>query len=633
MKDLLMKFRSILVFAIIVLALSACSLADDITPPPGYQSPVPQPTMGPLFPANPPDLAVGAAIFVEKCAPCHGSQGLGDGPQAADLPKQPTALGKPETARAASPANWYITVTQGKIDTFMPPFRSLDDQERWDVVAYSLSLSVASAEQVQGKAVYDANCANCHGADGKKLPKSDFTDQARMAKLSLNDLIGFINTGVESMPGFEATLSQADRYAVAAYARAFTFTATQATVSPTATSGAADTTPIPENTGTSEPAQVETPDAIVGAISGKIVNKSGGSVPANLKVVLHVFQHDSTNNQFEETNKQETTAGADGAYSFADLQMPASQAFYVSVDYANTTYQSDPVIPTVGQTVYDLPINIYDTTTDSSGLIADQAHILLDYSKENIIQVIEFYIISNPGTKTIVPQGNGAAIVTLALPKGYANLQFQDGQLGDRYIQTADGFGDTLPVPPGAGQYQLVFAYDLPYSENFEFTQPFPLNIASITFLVSEGVKATGPNILDGGVKDMGNGSGAYQLYTVDGRKAGESLKVTVSGKPGQAAAATSVAGTDSTQNIIIGVGSLGLALVLAGVWLFWRDRKRADDDDEALPEEEDSNADEILDAIIALDDQHNAGNIADEAYQQRRAELKERFKKIENSE
>ncbi len=638
-----MKLRSVFFFACIMLALSACSLADDITPPPGYKSPVPQPTLGALFPANPPDLASGATIFAEKCAPCHGAQGLGDGPQAADLPKKPTALGAPEIARAAIPANWYTIVTQGKIETFMPPFKSLDDQQRWDVVAYAFSLATSSTELAQGKSVYQANCADCHGADGKKSAKSDLSDQARMAKLSLDDLVKVINQGVDAMPAFESQLSIEDRYAAAAYVRTFTFPAAQATVPagtevPAATAvatedGAAVPTVTSDASGSADATAIGSPDETIGVINGKVTNKSGGSLPAGLKVVLHVFEHDPTSGQFSEIGKQETTVSADGAYSFANVSMPSSQAFYVSVDYANTTYDSEPAVPAAGQTVYDLPIDIYDTTTDSSGLLADQLHIILDYSKADVIQVVEFYVISNPGAKTVIPAEKGAALITVTLPTGYTNLQFQDGQLGERYIETTGGFGDTFPIPPGDQKYQLVFAFELPYSPNFDFIEPFSLDVSSVTFMVSEGVKANAPGILDGGLKDMGDGGGKYQLYTVGSYKTGQSLKVSVSGAPGQVVSAAPVTGTDATRNIIIGVGALGLALVLAGGWLFWRERKQRAPDEQILPEEgpngeeEEINGDETLDAIIALDDQYNAGNITYDAYQQRRAELKEKLK------
>ncbi len=636
-----MKFRSIFILFSLSLALGACSLAEDITPPPGYQSPTPLPTMGPLFPANPPDLAAGAAIFAEKCAPCHGSSGLGDGPSAANLPKQPPALAKPEISAAAIPAQWYTIVTQGKIEALMPPFNSLNDQERWDVVAYALSLGATPEQLVQGQAVYQANCAECHGTDGKKSAQSDFTDQALMAKLNRNDLLNFIDKGMDTvMPAYEGKLSQEDRYAVTAYLRTFTLAAAPAEATPTPQPAAVETGTSPTVTATGAaqaPLAIETvsvtgtPAEMVGAISGKVTNGSANSLPAGLSVILHVFEHDPANDQFSEVVTQETPLNADGSYTFADLPMPVSRAFYVSVDYADTTYSSDPVVPQAGQSTYDLPITIYDTTTDASGLVMDQAHILLDYSKQDVIQVVEYYIISNPGTKTIIAKNKGDSVVTVSLPKGYTNLQLQDGQLGDRYLHTADGFADTSPVVPSQQQYQLVFAFDLPFNSNFEFTQPFPLNVSAVTFLVSEGAKAEGQDLTAGSLKDMGNGGGKFQLYTAGSRKAGESLSVTVSANSNMADA-NSIPGEEMKRNLIIGIGALGLALILGAVWLYLRQRNHTPDNE--IFDEEDTEAsstDEILDAIIALDDQHSAGNIAEEAYKQRRAELKGKIQRIVN--
>jgi len=68
----------------------------------------------------------------------------------------------------------------------------------------------------------------------------------------------------------------------------------------------------------------------------------------------------------------------------------------------------------------------------------------------------------------------------------------------------------------------------------------------------------------------------------------------------------------------------------LIGAWLYWRDRRSANEEDPG--DEEDENADpgdteEIVDAIIALDEQYKAGNITEEAYKERRAELKAKLK------
>lgn len=638
-----MKLRSIFLLAGVLLALSACSLADDITPPPGYQSPVPQPTAGPVFPASPPDVAAGAVIFAEKCTPCHGPSGMGDGPQASKLPKKPTALGDPTVAHAAIPANWYNVVTQGRIENYMPPFTSLNDQQRWDVVAYALSLSSSAG---QGKTVYETNCADCHGVDGKKSTKSDFTDQARMAKLSLNDLVGFINKGIDKMPAYQGKLSETERYAAAAYLRSFSLVPAIAATqpAPSTSSGQAATESASGTaiaTGTTS-STAGTPSA-TGTISGKITNQSGSALPADLKVVLHVFSHDPVSNAFSELDSLNTTVDASGNYAFANVAIPTNYAYFVSVDHGGTTYSSQPVVPAAGVTTYDLPLDIYDTTNDLSVLVADQVHIILDYSKPDVIQVVEFYSITNPSTKTVIAASKGAPLINVTLPKGYKNLQFQDGAIGDRFVQTGEGFGDTSAIPPSAAPassavnpsatpaantaFQIIFAYDLPYSTNFDFVQPFSLNVTETQFLVSEGVKAQAPGIMDGDIADMGNDGGKYQRYKVGSFKSGQTMTVTVSGEPIKNS--QPIAGNDTSRNLIIGIGTLGLVLMLAGGWLFLRDRKRIPEKRFA-PQANSLTREEILDAIIALDDQHNAGNIAHDAYQQRRAELKEKFQEVD---
>ncbi|MGB7874159.1 MAG: cytochrome c, partial [Anaerolineales bacterium] len=174
-----MKFRNIILFIVAAVLLSACNmtLAEDVTPPPGAVQPAqPQPTMGPVFPARAPNLQNGAAIYVEKCAPCHGATGMGDGPQAAQLPVPVATLGLPEFAAQSSPADWFLVVTAGNMDNFMPPFTSLNEQERWDVVAYAQSLSRTPEQVSQGEELFNENCTDC--------PTDFFTNQAEMATLS-----------------------------------------------------------------------------------------------------------------------------------------------------------------------------------------------------------------------------------------------------------------------------------------------------------------------------------------------------------------------------------------------------------------------------------------------------------------
>ena len=112
-----------------------------------------------------------------------------------------------------------------------------------------------------------------------------------------------------------------------------------------------------------------------------------------------------------------------------------------------------------------------------------------------------------------------------------------------------------------------------------------------------------------------------YQEYLGAALKSGDTLTISLSGTP-------KTAGTtdNSQQNLLIGVGALGLVLILAGVWMYLRDRNRPDEDEED-EHDEFASSEDVMDAILALDDLHRAGKISDEAYQNRRAELKDILK------
>jgi hypothetical protein len=114
----------------------------------------------------------------------------------------------------------------------------------------------------------------------------------------------------------------------------------------------------------------------------------------------------------------------------------------------------------------------------------------------------------------------------------------------------------------------------------------------------------------------------------MDGVSAGEKVKLAVSGTPKEAATASAPQEVSSNKNLLIGAGALGVALILAGAWMYLRDRNRAEDTDGETDEADAfESSEDVIDAIIALDDLHRARKISEEAYQKRRAELKEILK------
>ena len=638
------KFLVIISGTLLLAACSNFSLAGDITPPPGAEiSSAIQPTQsaptGALYPLVPPDPAQGEPIFIEKCSPCHGQNGLGDGPQASQLPNPPPPLGSATLARQSTPVDWYTTITTGNLERFMPPFNSLSERQRWDVVAYLYSLSTSPDMVSQGKELYQANCAHCHGVTGQgngpdaaglETALIDFSDQSTMVKKSSNDLYQAISEGLPpSMPAFADQMTSDQRWALTDYLRSLTFASSKAAVSAGETPGL-EPTPQTETTSqggiTATPAVTETiPE--VGSVTGKVVNSSGGEVPPDLTVTLHGFD------DMQETYTISTSLQSDSTYSFQNVDLPVGRVFIASTEYDQTTYNSDISIIEAGTNSIDLTIPIYETTTDTTVLSVDRLHIFFDYVEPDTLQVVELYIISNLSDYTYIASQVGAPTITIDLPEGATNLQFEDGSLGGRYIETASGFGDTSPVIPGSGQHQIVFAYEMPYQRKLDIVQPLTLPVNAVVILVPEdGLNIKSDQFKDEGTRDVQGMT--YHMYSGEMLDAGTNLSIQVSGRP---SAASSLV-TGSRTGLVIGLAAFGLALIVAGIWLYRRNQLRYQAEPQTVStmvesalfaDRISSDPDNIIDAIIALDDRHQSGDLPEGAYHQRRSELKARLKEL----
>jgi mono/diheme cytochrome c family protein len=612
-----MKLRHTILFAIIVVLLTACNftLAEDVTPPPDYKPPTPMPTMGPLFPASAPDAASGAAIYAENCAPCHGATGMGDGPQAAMLQGQNVtvpALGSPEFAQGKTPAAWYQMVTQGNLEKFMPPFSSLNDQQRWDVVAYAISLHTTPEQLEAGKTL----CGDC---------AQYFGSQKMMSALSENDLINLMKNGEGEVPAFGKDFTDDEALAVAAYLRSLSFAQPAAPVAdqPTETPVNADSVATPAE-GT--PQAESTPEAPgVGTVSGSIENQTGADLPSDIKVTLRGYKHGTDMNTApEEVVTLEGVLNDDGTFVFADVEVSEGLIFLAEVTVDGMTYKSDFAITEAGMTAVSLPaITIHSTTEDFSVLKIESLQIFFDLANADSAQIFSVYSIVNTSDKTvIVNMGNAQEVPFIAFPTGAEGLGYEATQDTAPFMTIDGGFA----MPPSEKPYGLIAYSSLPNGKEVSVSQPALLPIGEITLLIPEGVELEGKNLTDGGTQSMSDTMN-FHAYTASGLEKGASLDFTLKGQPQETAV-----NPDPTQNknLLFAIGGLGVALILAGAFLFWRDRKREEEvsDEEDDEEDELEDPESLMDAIIALDDLHRAGKIPDEAYQQRRSELKDALKR-----
>ena len=143
-------------------------------------------------------LAKGKVIYLRACILCHGIKGEGDGPAAFFIASY--GAPRPQNLRTdnfkfrstlsgtlPTDDDLFKTMTRG-VPGFMPSFRGLTEEERWEVIYYIKSFNPKfqrkKPEQLQsifghphlpfpghlglGRKLYeDAGCVDCHGAHGK----------------------------------------------------------------------------------------------------------------------------------------------------------------------------------------------------------------------------------------------------------------------------------------------------------------------------------------------------------------------------------------------------------------------------------------------------------------------------------
>lgn len=597
--------------------LSACSLAGDITPPPGSvpiasvdqttgQTPnqttpteatVVEPTpveVSAAEPAGRPSAVSGSVLFAAHCAECHGATGNSDGASVAKLPTPPPQFSNPETLRGLTARDVYATITQGRLDKFMPPFAdSLTDAERWDLAAYVYTLSTTQAEIDDGQTLYAANCAECHGDDGATV--IDWTAPSYIAATSPQQIFAAVKAGVTALPDhvYSPALSDAQLWSVVNYARTLSY----AYLAPGA--------PLPEQAGT----------VVVQVANG---TTNGGGVPDGLAVTLLGFTDMTIAGTYT------ATADATGQVTFDAVPFTAGEQFILTTEHSGATYHSDVFGFEDGSTSAQIALPIYDVTDSPENIRISQLHTFLMFESPEVVTVGQMAVVSNDGDTTYAPVDGQT--IRFAVPAGATGVTAPDGLEGETYVVNAQGYVDARPVPPGESTLQIFYQYQLPYTGQLDFAQKLDYPVATVNLLVGDSnVTVAGDGLTDQGLQDIQGLT--FQQFDRASVSAGDTLTFKLSGTAAATASATTdstAVTTDNTMNIGIGLGAL--SAVAAGVGLWWYRRRQTapqGGSDERVTQED------WLQAIAELDDEHAAGKIGDEEYRGERAWLLAELQKV----
>jgi mono/diheme cytochrome c family protein len=587
-------------------ALAGCALS--APPPPRGNAPILTPLPAPAdaefeLPSRKPSVASGSAIFAEKCVACHGAAGRGDGESAAAIQAQfgaaPADLSADTVARTSTPAEWYATLSDGRLERGMPFYsESLSVDERWDVIAYAWSLGSPDDKLALGETIYAERCVQCHGEGGAgDGPQADRALPDLSSLAAYRDVApgewdsALINAHV---PSFSGKLSEGERSAVIDYLRSFTYeTQAVAEPAPAATTGP-EATPAPPQAGNV-------------TIKGSIVNgTAGAAAPANLDGTFYYFPGGFDNDPITQTVRFD----ANGRFNVSHLAVQANDAVAANVPYGNILYWSEPVELDGSTQTLDLPIRVYEETTATDAIQIDRLHVIIA-QESGVIEVVEVYFLSNRGDRAVA-NTTGEPTLRFTLPAGATAFQGMSATSGV-YRQTPEGFGYYDAILPGGDPLQVQVAYQLPLGPEVSLERAPTYPIAAIDLLVQDGdLKPASDQLIDQGPSEFQGGK--FQVLSGGPFPANQALSLRLVGS-GPAIDAKLIGGI---ALLLIGAGVVGFGV--------WRSRKPPAWAQPAAPRASKSTLAErerLLDQIAALDDAFEAGQIAEAEYRKRREALK----------
>jgi mono/diheme cytochrome c family protein len=606
--------RRLFLFALIPLLVIAGLLA---WPRPGA-------AQDPVLPAATPEALPGLDLYAERCANCHGDTGQGDGlliQQAGATPPMPFDAAY---ISAAQPSVMFRQITDGEAAVGMPPFGPassdpIDEAGRWNLVAAVFSLATPPEDVTAGQAIYEAECAACHGdagaGDGPDAattdpPASPLTDLAYWFNRS-NDTV-FTELAPGAIPAHAYEIADDDLRRVVDFARTFSYAYADPAIL---------TAPIP-----------------AGVVMGVLSNGTTGEMLGEAEVELQGFTP-----EFEQTVTLTTTTDANGNFRFDVTDVPPDLIFIAGSSFDGLNFSSGANQLDRNNPTLDMPVTVYDKTSDGAGVNVAQLHVVFEFAEERVT-VNQLYVVNNAANAVFVgPSGDPAdGVFEVAVPEGAENLEFQRsfGSMqnflpANDFVQTARGWADPLPLRPGDTASTLLVRYDLPFSDGMRIAHPIFYETATTTIILPDaGVSVTNTPWVEQPAQEFGQGQ-TFRNYSGPGVPAGETISMVLEGRPNVVtdASGAAVVNRDQTTELLIGGGALLLAAV-SGVflWRYWQGRHEEDEEEwaeavettVALPSgAAPAGSDDLLRTIAALDDAHDAGQIDDAAYQAQRAELK----------
>ena len=355
-------------------------------------------------------------------------------------------------------------------------------------------------------------------------------------------------------------------------------------------------------------------------ISGEVVNRTPGEeIPAGRLVVLHILMQDG-NQDFKSASTD-----ANGAFSFTDVPLAEVLGYLLVATHQGVDYTLE-ILP--GEALTGLELEIFETTSsiDAVGIVLDSVMIADWDVPDRTLSVLELVQLENYGNETFVPdlaQPANMAFLRFALPSNARDLQVQTQLPEGQVLQVDRGFAVTTAVPPG--QHGMAFTYTVPYQgDRLDFSRRFSLGAQAFRLLIPVNLGSATSSALSSG-SNVQIGDTDFRVLQAEDVPLGGTVDIQLDNLPQPSLLSTAV--NSLGQSTAIWVVPITLVLGLTGllvIGIVRRSRVPSTAGNSAVPGV--STKDELIRAIVELDDRLERNEVTEQEHKLQRQILKARL-------
>ena len=348
-------------------------------------------------------------------------------------------------------------------------------------------------------------------------------------------------------------------------------------------------------------------------ISGHVVNgTAGATVPEGLEVVLLTLDE----SRAQVVDRDSVFVGEDGQFEFSGFPIAPELTYRVAAADGLFTPSVDLSDPADWS---DIELVIYERTKALDDIWISSYSLLVPSidARSRTMGVLGAIDLRNEGDTVWLPDLadpalTGLQLLRFSVPAGFSELSVESDLPPGNVMEIGTGFALSTPAPPG--DFNILFSFLLAYDGNgFEFPLNLPFGADEVRFMMpEEGVTITGEGL--GPPRTTVVNDRTFTIVEGTGFDRGTRINVTFDGLPSPTFVERAVDYFGDRAYIPIVGWLVGAALLSLLAFAFIRARNR--------PVGAEQTRRELVDAIAALDDLRDAGEIEAEEYAVKRDEL-----------